>query len=111
MKKLTAAFFMFMLIKPAVAEDDSIRRQAYIEKQRIQVTRLMDVLAEIKELRVEYDATGLSGTFVDSDFVASNNNHISPAQFANTINSEQAIVDLLTANGNAHNTNLYLLVR
>lgn len=99
------------LFSQSIAEDPSIHRRAFIERERIATTRLLDVLNEIRELKLEYDSQGFSGTFVDQDFIDSNNNHINPVQFGDMISSQQAIMDLLAAGGNAHNTNLYRIVR
>ena len=111
MRKLIVFVFALALGSRLIAEDPSIRRKAYIEKQRILVTKLIALLSDMKELRVEYDATGMSGTFVEQDFIDTGNNHITPAQFTSVIVSEDAITSLLTAGGNAHYTNLYRIVR
>jgi hypothetical protein len=93
-----------------MAVELTAKKSAYISRYKNTVTSFLDIVKTLKELRTEWDSLGYSGTLVDADFV-SDNNHISAANLTSAVTTAQAVTDLMAANGNAHNSNFYKLVR
>ena len=90
--------------------DLAAKKANFISRYKTNVTELLNIVTELKELRTEWDSQGYSSAIVDGDFTG-DNNHLTAANLASAITSIQAITDLLAANGNAHYTNLYRVVR
>ena len=89
--------------------DLSAKKSNFIARYRKSVVEVLDQVSELKDMRVEWDSQGYSSAIVDVDFVG-DNRHMTAAQLASAITSIQAVIDLLAANGNAHNTNLFRMV-
>lgn len=86
------------------------KKSNFITRYRTNTTDLLDTVNELKEQRVEWDSQGYSSAIIDGDFTG-DNDHLTAAQLASAVTSIQAAIDLLTANGNAHYTNLYKVIR
>lgn len=93
-----------------MAVDLTLKKSNYIVRYIDKVTTLLNNLKELKELRTEWDSEGYSSLITDYDFNGATV-HLDAASLTAAVTSIQAVIDLLAANGNAHNSNLYKLVR
>lgn len=89
--------------------DLGAKRLDYIKRQKALVKVIIGAALAMKDMRKEWDAQNYSGAFVDGDFI-NENAHITAADFTAIIVTEQAITDLLEANGNGHYTNLFKII-
>lgn len=89
--------------------DLGAKRLDYIRRQKALVKVIIGAALAMKDMRKEWDAQNYSGQFVDGDFI-NENAHITAADFTAIIVTEQAITDLLEANGNGHYTNLFKII-
>lgn len=112
MKKIILFSVLLMgFVLNSNAVDLAQKKQSYVHRQQAAVDQLISVLSTVRNLRLEWDAEGFSGTFTDQDMIDAGFPYMSAADLTSIVVSEQAITDLLAAGGNAHNTNLYKIVR
>lgn len=111
MKKIIVASVIIASMSTAsFAADLSQKKTEFIRRYRAMIVALLENQKLARELKLEWDANNYSVTMVDADFI-NDNSHLTAADMGNAVNTVQTITSLLSANGNAHNTNLYKTVR
>lgn len=111
MKKIIATLLLMIAPSMAFSADLNGQRVAYIQRQQAAVNQLLRIMSVMRDLRLEYDSQGYSGTFTDENLQSAGLDNMTADNFTSVIVSEQAITDLLAANGNGHYTNLYRIYR
>lgn len=80
-------------------------RGNFVSQYRAQIQALLSTLANLRDLEIQYNAEAIGSVLVQGDLVGSNAD-LAPADFVAAVGSREAIEALLSANGNAHYTNL-----
>lgn len=83
-------------------------RSNFASQYRAGVVNLLNNLAALRDMELQYNAEAIGSSLVQGDLVGSNAD-LTPAQFIAAVGSREAIETLLSANGNAHYTNLMLM--
>lgn len=85
------------------------KKSNFITNYATNVSTLLDTFQKLRNLRLDWDSEGYSSGIVDADFTGTNV-YMTAAILTSAVVSAQALTDLLGANGNAHNTNLFKMI-
>lgn len=80
-------------------------RGNFVSRLRSDVVALLSIINTVKQDDLQWQAEGYSGNIVAGDLTGANADLV-PADVTNFIVSIEAVLNLLSANGNAHYTNL-----